>query len=134
METNTLKDRLSQYFINMVSFTTTDIYNFFSKTQPDIKKNTVNWRIYHLVQQGVLQKIGRGVYAFGKEKPFIPILSEKYQVVSSVLKKQFPLITYSLWHTDVLKEFSHHIPGINFFLVEVQQDAIDSVYYTLKEV
>lgn len=134
MKINILKDELYRSFENKKSFTITDIYNSFSKIQSNIKRSTVNWRIHHLVQQGMLQRIGRGVYRLGRVRPFVLSLSSEYQVVSSVLKEQFPLVTYSLWHTDILKEFSHHISNINFFLVEVDREAVDSVYNSIKEI
>jgi hypothetical protein len=133
MNDNTVEERLSQYFKNQNSFTIADIYSFFSKTQPNIKRATVNWRIYRLVQQGLFQRIGRGLYTFGRERQFFPSLSKNYQIVSSILKKQFPLISYSVWYTNSLMELSHHIPAVDFFLVEVERDAIDSVFHILKE-
>lgn len=127
------KEKLFEHFKNQHSFTTSDVYRFFSKTRPNIKKSTVNWRIYYLVQQGLLQRVGRGVYTLGKERQFAPSLPQNHQIVSSFLKKQFPLIAHSLWHTSALKEFAQHIPAVDFLLVEVERETVDSVFHILKE-
>ncbi len=49
------------------------------------------------------------------------------------LKKRFPLITYCLWHTSVLKEFSHHIHAVDFILIEVDKETVSSIFYFIKE-
>ncbi|MFH1429578.1 MAG: DUF6577 family protein [Candidatus Margulisiibacteriota bacterium] len=124
---------LFQYFKNRESFTTNDVYIFFSKTQEDIKRATVNWRIYELVRLGILKKIGRGVYALGQEKCFTLPLHRKQKSVSFLIKKQFPFIKFCCWHTSALKEFYQHVAVRDFLLVEVERDTIDSVYHFLKE-
>lgn len=45
---------------------TDDLYRFFQSEEPEIKKSTVNWRIYELARNGVLQRIGKGKYIIGK--------------------------------------------------------------------
>jgi hypothetical protein len=122
-----------QHFENRKSFTTNDVYGFFSQTQPDIKKATVNWRIYNLIQQGLLKRIGRGTYVLGKEIGFSPILSKKHKTIYSRIKKQFPLVLFCCWHTSALKEFFQHVAVNDFLLVEVEREAMDAVYHFAKE-
>jgi len=126
-------DTLFKYFENRKSFTTNDVYGFFSQTQPTIKRATVNWRIYNLIQQGLLKRIGRGIYSLGKENCFSPILDKKQKNIFTRVKKQFPLITFCCWHTSVLKEFFQHVSMYDFLLVEVERETIDSVFHFIKE-
>jgi len=126
-------DRLSQYFEDRESFTTNDMYGFFSQTQPDIKKATVNWRIYDLVRQGILKRIGRGMYALGQGNCFLPLLTKKQKNISSRIKKQFPLITFCCWHTSALKEFFQHFAVYDFLLIEAERETIDAVFHFIKE-
>ena len=126
-------DNLFKHFENRKSFTINEIYGFFSQTQPNIKKATVNWRIYNLVQKGLLRRIGRGIYSLGKENCFSPILDRKQKNIFVLIKKQFPLITFCCWHTALLKEFFQHVPMYDFLLVEVEREAIDSVFLSIKE-
>lgn len=127
------KDTLSQYFKDRGSFTTNDVSDFFAKTDPDIKRTTVNWRIYELVRQGLLKRIGRGMYALGQADCFLPLLTKKQQTISNRLKKQFPLITFCCWHTSALKEFFQHVAVYDFLLVEAEREAVDAVFYFVKE-
>jgi len=127
------KDRLSQYFEGRESFTTNDMYGFFSQTQPDIKKATVNWRVYELVRQGFLKRIGRGMYALGQGNCFLPLLTKKQKNIFSRIKKQFPLITFCCWHTSALKEFFQHFAVYDFLLIETERETIDAVFHFIKE-
>ena len=126
-------ETLSQNFEHRESFTTNDVYDFFSKTQPDIKRATATWRIYHLVRQGFLKRIGRGIYALGKGNCFSPILTKKQKDISSRIKKQFPLVTFCCWHTSALKEFFQHLALYDFLLVEAERGTIDAVFHFIKE-
>lgn len=127
------KDTLSQYFEDRESFTTNDVFDFFAQTHPDIKRTTVNWRIYELVRQDLLKRIGRGMYALGSANCFLPVLTKKQQNISARLKKQFPLITFCCWHTSALKEFFQHLAVYDFLLVEAEREAIDAVFHFVKE-
>jgi hypothetical protein len=127
------KDKLSQYFKDRNSFTTNDVLDFFAQTHPDIKRTTVNWRTYELVRQGLLKRIGRGMYALGSAKCFLPVLTKKQQNISARLKKQFPLITFCCWHTSALKEFFQHFSVYDFLLVEAERETVDAVFHFVKE-
>ena len=127
------KDTLSQYFKDRESFTTNDVLDFFAQMHPDIKRTTVNWRIYELVRQGLLKRIGRGMYVLGTANCFLPVLTKKQQNISARLKKQFPLITFCCWHTSALKEFFQHLAVYDFLLVEAEREAIDAVFHFVKE-
>jgi hypothetical protein len=122
-----------QHFENGKSFTTSDVYDFFSQAQPDIKRATVNWRIYELVRQGSLKRVGRGTYVLGRETCFSPVLTKKQKTIFFRIKKQFPLIAFCCWHTSALQEFYQHVAGYDFLLLEVEREAIDAVFHFIKE-
>lgn len=106
---------------------------FYRTIEPGIKKNTVNWRIYNLVQEGVLNRIGRGKFTLGKGNAYIPEISSKLAAVYKKIKSDFPFLTVCLWSTSVLNEFMLHQPGKYYQLLEVDKDAMESVFYYLKD-
>jgi hypothetical protein len=124
---------LFQHFENRESFTTNDVFGFFSQAEPDIKRATVNWRIHELARQGFFKRIGRGAYALGKGIGFSPTISKKHKTMFSRIKKQFPLIVFCCWHTSALKEFFQHVAGNDFLLLEVEREAVDGVFHFVKE-
>ncbi|HBM16903.1 MAG TPA: hypothetical protein DD381_11240 [Lentisphaeria bacterium] len=53
--------------------------------------------------------------------------------ISTLIKKHFPLINLCCWHSAAIMEFYRHVAIHDFLLVEVEKDAVDPVYYFLKE-
>ena len=106
---------------------------FYRSIEPDVKKTTVNWRIYNLVQKGVLSRIGRGRYCLGNGDAYFPEISGKQISVYKKIKSDFPFLTVCLWSTSVLNEFMLHQPGRYYQLLEVEKDATESIFYYLKD-
>jgi len=124
---------IKKTFSNFKIITTNDLFNFFKSSEPSVKKATVNWRIYKLVQTGRLQRIGRGKYVLGKEQKYINAVSAKEIKISNLIKKEFPFINYCIWTTSILTEFSQHLSAFQFIIVEVEKETLESVYFTLKD-
>lgn len=53
--------------------------------------------------------------------------------VSNKLKRRFPFLDVCLWSTSVFNEFMIHQPGRFYLLVEVERDAMEAVFFFLKE-
>jgi hypothetical protein len=113
--------------------TTNDLFNFYKSSDTKIKKTTVNWRIYELVQRGELQRVGRGKFIIGKERKYLPEFSVNELKIKKLISNGFPYIKYCIWNTLNIKEFFQHLSALNFIVVEVEKDAFESVYFLLKE-
>lgn len=133
MNNKTNIENLTRHFKKQRSFTTNDIYHFYAGSLPNTKRNTVNWRIYRLVEQGVLQRIGRGVFTLGKERTFLPVPDKKLKDIATLIKKHFPLITFCCWRLSNLKELFQHMVVVDLLIVEVEKEAMDAVFYSLGE-
>lgn len=103
------------------------------KKDPEVKITTINWRVYNLVQSGVLNRIGRGKFTIGAKKIYTPKISPKIKSIHSELKKEFPYLRMCIWNTSSFNEFLIHQPGRFHLLIEVDKDAIQSVFFYLKE-
>ena len=66
-------DTFKSRFENSESISVSDILSFYRKYDNKVKKSTVSWRIYNLVDKGVIQRIGKGKYKLGKQKKFKPL-------------------------------------------------------------
>lgn len=106
---------------------------FYLQLEPGIKTTTINWRIYVLVQTGVLNRIGRGRFTIGKNRIYTPEISSKIKSLHSKLKKEFPYLRMCIWNTSSLNEFMIHQPGRFYILIEVDKEAAQSVFFYLKE-
>ena len=114
-------------------FETNDITAFYRLTDEQIEQKTINWRIYSLVQKGILQRVGRGKFRFGKSANYILEVSSKLKSIYNKITKDFPFSRICVWHTSVLNEFMQHQMGKFYYLVEVEKDAAEAVFYFLKE-
>lgn len=110
-----------------------EIAALFREFEPNLKQTTINWRIYSLVQSGIIDRVGRGKFAISTRGKFIPIISSRIQDLNLTLKKEFPYLNTCLWDTSILNEFMIHQPGLFYTIVEVEKDATESVFYFLKD-
>jgi hypothetical protein len=86
-----------------------------------------------LVQTGVLQRIGRGKFSLGKGKNFSPEITPQLKSIYNKIKKEFPYLNICIWNTSTLNEFMLHQPNRFYYLVEVEKEALESVFYFLRE-
>ncbi|MBN1970260.1 MAG: hypothetical protein JW870_12900 [Candidatus Delongbacteria bacterium] len=124
---------MTKKFKDVQSLNTNDIVKFYRVNEPDLKATTINWRIYALVQMGVLSRIGRGKFTLGNSRIFIPEINSKLKTINSMLKKEFPFLDICLWKTSSFNEFMIHQPGRFYILIEVEKDATQSVFFFLKD-
>ncbi|GHT12555.1 hypothetical protein FACS189426_16110 [Bacteroidia bacterium] len=110
-----------------------DIVDFYRSADEQIKSATVNWRIYSLVQKGVLQRVGRGKFRLGNSKIFIPEISPKLKSLYNKIHKEFPFTAVCVWHTSVFNEFMQHQMGKFYYMIEVEKESAEAVFYVLKE-
>lgn len=134
IEKDTLNiSQLQIHFKDVHSFGNKEIFHFYSNCEPNVKQSTINWRIYSLIQSGVLSRIGRGKFTLGEGRIFIPQLTAKIKTLYRQTNKQFPYLQICIWNTIVLNEFMLHQPGKFYTLIEVEKDAMESIFYFLKE-
>jgi len=93
----------------------------------------VNWRVYNLVNLGILLRIGKGKFRLGKGSLYIPEVDNRIVRISKLIKEKFPFIRYCIWVSSFIIEFGHHIPRTSIILVDAERDSMESVFYTLKE-
>ena len=106
---------------------------FYKELEPNVKYNTVNWRVYALVHSGVLAKTGKGKFILGTGRVFIPELSRSLRNLYHDVRRQFPYVQICVWNTSVFNEFMLHQPGRYYLLVEVDKDVTQSVFHFLTE-
>jgi len=121
------------FFETTERFETTDIIAFYKQLNPDVNPKTVNWRVYSLVQLGIINRVGRGKFKLGSQRIYLPDISPKIKTIYSKIKKEFPFLNICVWNTSTINEFMRHQPSRFYFLIEVEKDSIQSIFYFLKE-
>jgi hypothetical protein len=114
-------------------FKTKDITEFYRSFDPELYKSTINWRVHHLVQKGVLERIGRGLFKLGQKNTFEPQISSRGHSIAELIQKMFPYTDYCIWNTSIINQFMVHQPFKFLDMVEVEKEAASSVFNVLKE-
>ena len=126
-------DALKAWFDSDQVFNNKEVFSFYKTIKPNVKETTVNWRIYSLVQLGIISRVGKGKYVFGKRNVYTPEISPELLNLNNKIIKNFPFVDHCLWSTSAFNEFMLHQPAKFFLLVEVDRYATESIFYFLKE-
>lgn len=122
-----------KHFLDVNLFGVKDIYAFYLKYDKEVKQTTINWRIYKLIDLGILKRVGRGKYSLGEQKIFTPEITSDIESIYSMVGKQFPYLEKSIWTTKWLNQWMLHIPNTHLIILEVEKEAEENVFYHLKE-
>jgi len=129
------KDHIKQlltYFGKKKVFTTKDLETYYNIKGGSINRNTLNWRVYYLVEKGILTRTGRGQFIVGNGKAFEPELSPMIKKLDSHLKKSFPFLKFCIWDTEQIRGLSQHLPSLKLTIVDVERDGTESVFHKLQ--
>jgi len=130
---NFIIDQLKQTFKGQDSFSREALYKFYLQFEPELKETTFRWRIYNLKEKNLIQPISRNELTLTYKPIFKPEIGEGEQKVFSLVEKGFKVLKKSLFSTRIVNEFMLHQPVRFFTLVEVEKDAIEPVFYYLKD-
>ena len=124
---------LKNSFDSIENFKTSDIVLFFRNNEPELSHNAINWRIFNLVQRGILERIGKGLFRLGQNRLYIPEISSKEKNIYNAMFSKFPFSKFCVWSLNILNEFSIHQSDMNFILLEVEKESVQSVFFEMKE-
>jgi len=96
------------------------------------QSGTLNRYLVDFNKEGILYGADRGWYSFIKQ-PFELDLQPVKKIVTT-LEKKYPLLSFSVWSTEQLKSFAHHMLVRFVTLVYVGRDAMSGVYDFLKDI
>ena len=124
---------LTQHFKDKNVIEIADIDDYYRATDEQIQPTTIRWRIHLLIQKGILQRVGRGKFRLGKSTAYLPELPIKLKSLYNKINKDFPYSLVCVWHTSIFNEFMQHQIGKFYYLIEVEKEAAEAVFYSLKE-
>ena len=126
-------EQLKQTFKGKKSLSRRELFDFFLQFEPDLKEATFRWRIYNLKNKNILSPISRQKFALTHKPTFVPPAGENERKITTLIQKQFKDLKLSAWSTKIINEFMLHQPTRYFTLVEVEREAIEPVFYSLKD-
>lgn len=126
-------EELENRFRDQTTVSIEELYQFYKDKEPSLPRSTLRWRIHELNNKGVLSRVKRGVYNLGSEvRKWKPEISKEVKTIESKLQKEFPYLTFCIWSTKWLLNFTQHLPTKYFTLVDTERDTEESVFYYLQ--
>lgn len=99
-----------------------------------ISKVTLSWYLREMVKDNVLFKLGRGIYTSRQHSVtnYVPRLRKKAIKIGQLIAGAFPFVEISVFDGQVLADLQHHISVNNLIYIEVEREAMESVFHCLK--
>ena len=69
---------------------------------------------------------------YRSNRTFMPSINERIEALNAVLTKDFPLLTHCIWTTEWLNDFAIHQSVRTYTIVEVEENAGESLFYHLR--
>ena len=98
---------------------------------PEGRSNTLNRYLVDFNKEGVLHGAGRGWYSFVKQS--FELDRQSVKEIAATIEKKYTLLSFSVWSTEQLKPFVHHLLARFATFVYIDRDAIGGIYDFLKD-
>ncbi len=132
MEQDIIIDQLQKRFGKRQSFSRQELYAFYTEFKPDLKETTYRWIIYNLKEKQIITSISKGLFTLSFKPVFKPDIDKATQKIYSSVEKQFSTLKFCIWTTQILNEFMLHIPSRHITILQMEKEALEPVYYSLK--
>jgi hypothetical protein len=130
---NYIEKDLIEHFKGKKNFSRKELFDFYLQFEPDLKEGTFGWRIYNLKDKNVIRSVKRGVYTVSDKPEYNPNITQKLYKIASTACKAFDALQYCVWNVDWLNNFTQHQFSLNYYILEVEKDLAESIFYTFKD-
>lgn len=98
-----------------------------------IKKSSLSWYLFKLVNENVLVRTGRGKYAKVKKQVFSPQPIEEVKDVYGLLQSDFPFAKFCVYQGEIISPLQHHLSSNRIIYVETDRNSTETVFNFLKD-
>lgn len=114
-------------------FTRKELLDYLRKDNHAISVGSISIQLQRLVSDNQLIRPQRGIYALAKDvkRSFILIPSLRLKEIGQQIKESFPFTDFCIWSSNTISPFMHHIPNINSIYVDIEREALESVFNLL---
>ena len=107
---------------------------YFNRQDIDIFKSkspALNRYLTELNKEGIFYSAGRGWYSFIKES--FELEQQTIKQIVTTIEKKYPLLSFSVWSTEQLKSFVHHMFARFIIFIYVNRDDMSGIYDFLRD-
>ena len=98
---------------------------------PEERLATLNRYLVDFNKEGILYGAGRGWYSFVKQS--FELDRQPIKKIVAAIEKKYPLLSFSVWSTEQLKSFAHHMLTRFVTFIYLDRDAMSGVFDFLKD-
>lgn len=111
-------------------FSRNDIFLAAKELEPNFKETQLRFYIGRLYEEGLISKVGHNLYTHGQVERdvYSPIESEAVKSIASMMKAEFPLVSFRIWNLSCLNEFLGHLVAHDHVFLEVERDGLEFVF------
>lgn len=108
-----------------------DVLDFVGSNMPDVSQASVNAQFQKLVSDKRLTRISRGVYEYpeGALGEYFYDINDGLRSWGMTIQHQFPYVDFCVWQPSALAQFMQHVPSSEMILVDVEKEAMESVFW-----
>lgn len=125
-----IKTALQETFKEKKYFTVDEIRKGLQKSEIKFNPITVNQYLFNLKKEGKLFDAGRGWYTTVKAS--FSLNTKPVEKLALAIRKQFPLLEFTVWSTEQLQPFAHHMMTQFTCFIYTDVDAMATVAAYLK--
>lgn len=124
-------------FKNKPVLSRNELASYIKTDKPILKDSSFDWLCYNLCKNRVIERVAYNSYKLysgeGKKMSYTPNLSEEAVDVLEFVKGRFPLLSFIVWETRALNEFTNHQLARNIIFVEVEKPLSETAFYALHD-
>jgi hypothetical protein len=133
MAENINDSSILEFFKDAEEFTKDELKTFINLSGRSLSDNALRKRIYRLRRKDLIRVVKRGVYAINDKYAFVPTSDRFIKRINKLFHQQYNDINYCIWNTQWLHSFMNHQLVNSFYVLEVEKEFIDSVFYHFKD-
>lgn len=99
-----------------------------------INRSSLSWYLFKLVNENVLVRTGRGMYAKVMKPTFVPKPIEEVKEAYDLLQANFPFAKFCVYQGEIIAPLQHHLSSNRVIYVETDRDSAETVFNFLKDV
>ena len=123
------------YFKEKPSFSRSELHDYMENIGITLSESNFKAKFQKLLEKGEIARAGRNAYYI----PDIGTMHYSYKMspkalkIAKILENKYPYVNFTIFELVQLNEFVNHQLAHTAFFVDVENDAVDFVFETLKE-
>lgn len=136
-----IEKKIIENFKDRKSFDREELLNFYRRFDPELNDRTFGWRVFDLKKKNIIKSVGRGIYSISYKPSFNPEINQKLKRLYTILINSYKNFGKEwetrqwicIWNINWLNEFMIHQIFASFYIIEVEPQNAENVFFKLKD-